>query len=598
MVDRVVLSNPSRFQQGPAGAFIQRLHAIGWRWEMQGFIQDHEQFVWRLVHVPTKALHERLEHAWHRAIASQVCTRDTLEGLDTVDVKATFQSLKSMQPDHKGLMRAAMNGSFYARDKLVHTGKILTSACQWCGEQDSTCHRNWECEGFRACRPDQLTDLPLAARQTPCVAMKGWCVEPDAYMMFRRELCNQPDLTACFETIPPSEPEAFHLFTDGSTKDPAKPQIRLSTWALVCADLSDDTFKPCALGGVPGLIQTTLRAELTAVIAAFRYGIAYERVFYIWTDNQAVYDGVCNFDATTSISVFSSDHDLWQVLWMCWNKATALSLFAQITKIRSHQDPKQYPDLVEQWVIRGNDAADCCAGRARCHLPRALRQAHQRAVFDFQQQQATRDIVHKVLCAIGTQSVESKPARSVSDAKDWELVQRDHAPADMVSFSNLPDRLAEEGCGTLGSNASKILHWLRRLAQKEGTQLRWITPHELLVHYQACAGHVGFWYNTDTRCFEDAQEVFRQRDFDFLKMANWFQSALKTLAMQLGTHYSPQSRLPHSEIYKCWTRCLLMPILPGEHLQVGTWLRPASKGRVTSVRKAFSSLEACASLRF
>eukprot|EP00438_Fugacium_kawagutii_P016540 Skav227301 [mRNA] locus=scaffold2645:246411:250984:- [translate_table: standard] len=435
-------------------------------------------------------------------------------------------------------------------------------------------------------------------RETPCFLLKGWCVEPPSFSALRQALCTQPDMTDQFvcEAVPCDE--ILHLFTDGSTQDPAVQPIRISTWALVCADLHRDTFVPCSIGGVPGFVQTTLRAELTAIISAFRFGIRTGRCFYVWTDSQVGYDGILRFRVDTTINVNQADHDLWTILLELWRAASEAKLFERVVKVRSHQDETAYSDVVEKWAIRGNDEADKWAVIARQHLPVALRKIHHQAKLDYHQYSRCRDQVHDTLCAVGTQSVESKPARDVCNDLDWEEVDRARDVTELPSFSGLPSMLPENCGGALGDNAKRIFDWLQTLTSAEGAQPRWISAYELLLHYQASTGHVGVWYNSVSRLFEDAQGVFLHKGFDFLKLSGWFQSALKELAKQLGTHFAPQSRLPHSSIFKCWTRCLLIHMCPHQHAQVGAQLRPAQNGRVTAARQAFGSLPACASLRF
>lgn len=234
VIDRVVAISPLKYQQGPASAFLQRLHMIGWSWNMQGLILDHEQFEWHIQHIPIKALLDRLEHAWFRYVASQVCDRDAFAGICEVDVQATFQRFSKHPVDHQGLLRVALNGTFYTRDKLIHTGRITSVECQWCGMPDSIQHRTWECQGFQTCREVSQETVPDELDQVPCFKLKGWCIEPASYKQLRRALCSQPDRSQQFDLYQPTSQEVQHLLTDGSTDRPTHPQTRLSTWAVVC----------------------------------------------------------------------------------------------------------------------------------------------------------------------------------------------------------------------------------------------------------------------------------------------------------------------------------------------------------------------------
>eukprot|EP00438_Fugacium_kawagutii_P036623 Skav217833 [mRNA] locus=scaffold889:526736:534677:+ [translate_table: standard] len=470
IVDRVCQANPVRYQQGPAGAFLQRIHSIGWRWEGQGWIQDHEQFQWHLLGSPFKAVLTRLEHAWHKAVASQINSRDSFQGIHAVDVPATFRHMHKRPADHQGLLRTALNGTFYTRDKLVHTGKVPDGICQWCSQPDSTHHRNWECQGFQTMRPCTLEQVPQPLNEVACLVDRGWCIEPPSFVAFRRALCEQPDLADVFETMPLEDDYAVHLFTDGSAAFPTKPAIRLSSWAVVQADLKADEFQLVALGGVPGFIQTSPRAELTAVISAFLFGVKFCNLFYIWTDCQLVVDGIRDFASHGPPSAATADHDLWDRLWNLWKQATQVGQLGKIIKLRSHQEPSVYSDVIERWAIRGNDAADHWAERARTALPPPLREAHAQAVRDFRLQSAAQEKVHSTLCAVGMHSVETKQARRQSDDQVLEEVDREADPQAQVSFCPLPSSCPDGG-SALGANA-ELLFRGGRLSAKMGDIVR------------------------------------------------------------------------------------------------------------------------------
>lgn len=63
-------------------------------------------------------------------------------------------------------------------------------------------------------------------------------------------------------------PVHFHCFTDGSCLKPTQPWLRLATWAVCAPDETTEQHVPVAAGGLRGPLQTILRAELTAAMAA------------------------------------------------------------------------------------------------------------------------------------------------------------------------------------------------------------------------------------------------------------------------------------------------------------------------------------------
>ena len=164
----------------------------------------------------------------------------------------------------------------------------------------------------------------------------------------------------------------------------------LNIKACVCFMVSlfgyfqDVEFTPLAAGGVPGMLQTVLRAELTAAIAACRAAIKFQRPFYIWTDCQWVFDRNNQYasmkrDAPTSKQ---KDHDLWGQLQAVLHVCCKTNLFQKVLKITSHVGDTQFSHLVDSWAARGNEAADTMASKAIALLPARVCQAHRRlAIF-------------------------------------------------------------------------------------------------------------------------------------------------------------------------------------------------------------------------
>ena len=92
-------------------------------------------------------------------------------------------------------------------------------------------------------------------------------VESHEDVAFRRALQTIP-CQADDHVMPSCLPDVLHLFVDGGGTDPQTPRLRLATWGVALAMLPEDSFFPVAAGGVPGILQTSLRAEIYAVLAA------------------------------------------------------------------------------------------------------------------------------------------------------------------------------------------------------------------------------------------------------------------------------------------------------------------------------------------
>lgn len=139
-----------------------------------------------------------LQQAWTAHIGGTLSTRDTFGGLANVDRTFTMAEKRNWTDEQSAIMRTALNGTFFTRDKQIHSGKIDTKKCQWC-DQD-------------------LLALPVTCRT--------------------------------FESTSQIHHD-LHFFVDGGCHQATTPALRLGTWAVACADLENDSFLPIAHGQTP-----------------------------------------------------------------------------------------------------------------------------------------------------------------------------------------------------------------------------------------------------------------------------------------------------------------------------------------------------------
>lgn len=121
------------------------------------------------------------------------------------------------------------------------------------------------------------------------------------------------------------------------------------------------------------MYQTVLRGEITAAIAACRYGLSVKQKFSIWTDNSLVHKRLRSFlrHDTKPPKAKHNDHDLWNELFRLVQRAKAGCLIQHVVKVTSHQT-QDFSETIEDWARRGNDHADRIAGMALYQLPTKL----------------------------------------------------------------------------------------------------------------------------------------------------------------------------------------------------------------------------------
>eukprot|EP00435_Cladocopium_sp_Y103_P036870 s2188_g9.t1 len=553
VLDHLVTDPPAKVGPGPCGAFLARLHAIHWRWESNGFVRDHQGLQFHMIDCPIQLLRQRLDHAWAASVGHLLSTRAQFGGLGGVDISCSVHTQCKLSQVELGLLRVAMNGSFFTRDKQFSSGKYVSKQCPWCQEEDSVYHRTWECQHFcheRAKLSPVHRKFILA--QPECTYLHGWFVETAADLHFRQALANIPDTTQVFDYVGPL-PEVLHLFTDGSGLSPQQPALRLTTWSVCLAMLPGDDFQSIAAGGTPGVLQTVLRAEITAAISACQFALQQGRKFYIWTDCQVVFDRLTAFFTQThkEITCKHKDHDLWQRLQGVFQACCEAQLFEKVLKISSHQDTTQFSDLVDQWAIRGNEAADTMAIHARALLPASVLHAYHNLEKALAERYAACASLHRLFIDIGLKVIQEKEATRAREATAWEqITPAKPVESDEVSFFPLPEVLEIPEIHTLGEGIHLLDQWLRVVTQDPMAQPAWVSSYQLYAHFQMTMDHLGFFYNRKTKVYEELSTVVPPKDYDFIRAAGWFQAMLKCFAKTLNMSCNVQSRMPSGTVLK------------------------------------------------
>ena len=431
---------PRHYDPGPCAVFLSRLQEINWQWQDNGFLLDHEGLTLHLLDSPVQAIRTRLIHAWEQAVGFNMQSRKEFGGLGKVDAAVTRAAHDMLSPDNQGLLRTVLNGTFHTRDKQIYTCKVPTVDCPWCQQPDSVEHRIWLCPEFAHLRQAIPTEVSAyLSRQPECTRLHGWMVESPEDVAFRHALQRIPDLTDCHD-VPVSLPDTLHLFVDGGCSDPQTPRLRLATWGVTLALLPDPVFFPVAAGGVPGIIQTSLRAEIYAGLAALKFALKVHRPLYIWTDN-TVFRRMQEFlqpDAKRPKRK-NTNHDLWDSLFSLLTNAHRRQLFQQVGKVCSHQDLQLFTDPIDRWIIQGNQSVDELVHQARLALPASTIQTCSCLKEAFTFRKSVCDHLHGLITAIGQIAVREKDELNQKIDEQWEEVAAQPAiiPTTPPSFEGL-----------------------------------------------------------------------------------------------------------------------------------------------------------------
>ena len=117
----------------------------------------------------------RLRHRRRQHVFAVASSRQSMQGISHADVDFTLERFRTMDPAAQGFVRYALNGSFYTKDKLIHSGVVENTLCPWYGEEDSVLHRHWFCTHTQDLRAQLSPSLLEALGTLPaCTLQHGF----------------------------------------------------------------------------------------------------------------------------------------------------------------------------------------------------------------------------------------------------------------------------------------------------------------------------------------------------------------------------------------------------------------------------------------
>lgn len=591
LLSGLVAKPPRHFDPGPCAVLLARLHEVNWQWVGEGFLQDHEGLEIHLLRTPLQLLKQRLLHAWERQVGYSMQERKDFAGLGKVDGELSRNSTVNTG-EERGILRSVQNGTFYTRDKQIHTGKIPSVHCPFCNCNDSLQHRIWECEFFSDLReaiPPQVKRF--VSTQPECSRYHGWFTEDWTDAALRRALHELP--TEHEHHIPPVLPDVLHLFIDGGCLNPTNNRLRVAGWGCCLAMLPHEEFRPIAAGLVPGMLQTPLRAEITAAIEALKFAIGCLKPLFLWTDNQHVYNKTWAFMKGAMMpGPEHSNHDLWGNLHQLGGQAVSLGLLQQVIKVVSHVDLAQVQGIVDRWVIQGNHAADNLGSTVLNNLPGRLAQTLKAATQAFHTRQEACSRVHQFFVQMGVRAISFKQDIRVEDDSKWNDIKEtpEQAEPQQLSFLPFPSPLQLPAEHSFGECAATIASWLEKLVVGERHVPMWLSSYQLLIHYQSTTGCIGLHYNRSNRTWDNGEEHVRLEGYDFNRYAGWLVAAIKAFSKLVKLPITVQPRLPWGSTFRCWQRCIYVTACKDQFSYIDRYLRDRG---ITAVKKvtAFQQLE-------
>lgn len=535
---------------GPTSVLLHRLNLIGWHWD-NGF-WDHNNRHVDLWESPIQELKLRVTQAWQIRSQGLVSHRKTMKDLHLTSPWLTTQNWPT-DACEQGLLRTALNGTFYTNERQRHVANDTQPKCVFCGGDDSQVHRHWECTILEPARQECPEHLRNAIPTLPiATTAHGWIPKPASLDEFQSMLLAMPDAKTTFE-FPQTESPTLDLFPDGTCLAPQEPLARLAGWGVVQATHDQQhPFQPICNGLVPGLVQTITRAELHAAIAALQYVRETGKHFRLWVDNSLVVKylqlALHTPDWETVLrSNKTPNHDLVNEV---------VTLMGQlrhkcqgVVKVCSHQDQSAASSELEVWAWQGNEAADTCAARALMPGHPIVRK-HKQLLSEIRELQTMRKHLHATILSVGRLALQIIKQHQ-NPAEDQPIA----APQVQVEMQPwpLPATLEGEAEYYWTADWPMISEWITSLHAEDQPVKRW-SWHQLFVDLRLRA-NVGPWYDDTTKRWNSGAT---NPVNDYRKRLRGFKTFLNRVANALGTPLPEKLARPDSFAVLYW--CTTLPV--------------------------------------
>ena len=530
---------PGRPAPGPFGVVWARLQAVGVHWIVQDEMFSDDLGMWCPWSVSQQELQYRLQAQWHRALSASLKHRRGFEGLQHVDVLATRLLLRQYGPESQAVLRVALTGRFFTERELHHIGQADLPSCPFCGCDDSIVHRVEQCPWFTPEREQYLRPVQGApAPVLPVQLEHAWAVRPDNMDELLHYLQEIPwDPAHGLRELPPAR-QMRHLFVDGSCMVPAIPQLRLASWSVVCGlpDCSG-TSEVLEAGPLPTIVQTSYRAEIFAALKALQVVDQTVGEFCIWSDCAGVVARLQRFeDGCPKPRPLTNNCDLWGPVWCLMQRVGER---VHVRKAPAHVDVNAAEDVVHEWVILMNEAADHAARVANLGRPAAFWQLWNKVRISYNTRLASAQAYMDFHAAAG-----QRAARYKAMLPGASTVHQQRAPESVVCVRNLPAVPMPKLVERWGAEyVAKVLQWLRDtlLPAHEGAPT-WVSKVELFFGFLLSVEFLPPIYDARRKLWVRNPHLVAPTH----RRIQWFSQNLAAIAGALGQQLHFEQKWPSS----------------------------------------------------
>lgn len=325
----------------------------------------------------------------------------------------------------------------------------------------------------------------------------------------------------------------------------------MASWGVAIGDLTTEEITPLSCGMVPGIIQTTLRAEIWAMISACRYAAKLNVPCSFCIDNDLLYSRVCRFRARDCwFKANQKDSDLWATLYEAVRSIR--HRIDVIIKVVSHQEIHDNLSWVDRWCIRGNNAADSLATYAVFTEPLTW-QLWQQVNAEISELQVFKAAVHQTIIQIGKMAIKNRKSYAKeAPPQQPRLTREDIAEVvPLVLPEAVPLRWKFDGLDV-------FVHWFNSQFDSQ-SPIRLVSWFQLAILH-AFDGHAPFAYRSSSKRWYQGPSP--DRCGDFVKRSNHLSKVIRGLYGISESDCRVLHIRPSSEPLQFWTQCIAFRINP------------------------------------
>ena len=536
----------------------------------------------------------RLRWSWQFFVDAALSHRPQFRGLWNADCFAVRRVLASLSSDKQALYRLTLTGGFFTADAQSHWTEEAPT-CKWCGSPDSIRHRVWECVHTLPLRKKLaprasacLEDLP------PALSFHGWAMLPSTWQAFTCALLAVPT-TVPHPRVALSPTEWNHVFTDGSCLFQDQPMIRFAAWSAIVACKLDsawslDSHGVLGSGPLPGLVQTSFRAELFALAFVLHSACLSCAPVVVWTDCLSV---LRRFHLLTKgkgrLKCNTANADLWT--WVLRSVTTLGLDRIRVVKVPAHLKVSSATSRFEFWTRWNNRQADHTAKQANLQRDASFWKLWEQHSVETATGQMRYDEIWKLHVAVADQSVRTQDAQTQDEAPlPVRRVPRTFTKR--FDLGTWDGTLSLEFAADYGAAMSqRILRWWKaRVCSQTNREPQWISLAHMYVDYQlsfGCGGPI----QSGKRWLDPLQRKYLEVEkHPFHKRLKWFKRCVKLFCKVHGLTVAFESCRPASDVVVAFVQCASLPWDPWILSKSEHWIASNTVSPIVRDAKAIRAL--------